>query len=322
MKKVIALASADWHINNWQEVHSLQDGLSRSLQPMVEIGNRAAKLNIPILFAGDLFHKPKGLDNIVLEQFIDKFRKHIFTPFVSIAGNHDQSEKNTNKHISPNYINSFSKILPNMDYIGGTSMYGYYNPDTYMVYGIDYYKHNIGFKNRLKDLSNLPKTNGLNILLIHTDLPGAVNGYNHIIDSAEGIDGDLDKYFKAFDLVLCGHIHKPQRLSKNVYMLGSPGHQNKGDMGIGMGYWEVYSDASMKFVHLDMPEYKYYEGKEKPDNRHIWIPKPKKIKTAEKSIGNFDNKSNKVALAKNYLNEKKIKDKTKRIALIKALKKL
>lgn len=323
-KIIIALACADLHINNWKDAHTEKDGLLRSLAPLVEIGKRATELNVPILSAGDLFHKPKSLDNDVMGTFIDYFKTYIKKPFIAISGNHDQSQKNTLKHKSPSYVMTFSKVLDNLNCIDEIGMIiPMYNEGFQQIHikGIPYLKHNMGFKKRLKKIKTQISKSSFNILIIHTDLPGAKDSHGYEINSAEDIEGDLDKYFKEFNLVLCGHIHRPQRLGKNVYMLGAPSHQNKGDMGIDMGYWEVYSDASMKFIKLNLPEYKYYKGKNPPDDKHIYIPKPKSIKLIPGTIGSFDTKQSKVNIAKVYLKETRVKSKAKKKALIKALRK-
>src|ERR1017187_8460138 len=109
MSKLIALAFADLHINKWKapETHK-GNRLIDSLEPFKQITNRAHHNKIPIFFAGDLFHKPKGLSNEVISAFTDIFNNGVLNPrlgsksiMYAISGNHDQSQKNTYKHRSP-----------------------------------------------------------------------------------------------------------------------------------------------------------------------------------------------------------------------------
>ena len=83
--------------------------------------------------------------------------------------------------------------------------------------------------------------------MLHTDYPGARD-----TDRREkGSVDNLDVYtLNPFDLVLCGHIHKPQSLSKKVYMIGAPYQQRSTDKDCILAYWKLYSDLSMEFIEL------------------------------------------------------------------------
>ncbi len=321
MKKIIALATADWHINDWKESYTYKgDRLSDSIQPMKYLGEIAASLQVPILFSGDLFHKPKSISNEVFEKFIKGYTNMIYqhTDFVAISGNHDQSKKNTYKHTSPSYINSISYVFKNFTCLDN----GYKEFKECIVGGIPYYTNNLGFNKTRKKLElSILNSTKLKILLIHRDLPGAKNPQGFEVNESEDMKAtDLKRVFRKWDLVLCGHIHKPQKIAKNIYMLGSPGHQNAGDRGIDMGYWEVYNDKSVVFKKLALPEYKYYDPKKPlPDNFHIYMPQEEKVLGDILSKSKFTNKMNKVKIAKNYLKAKGIKNTSKKKALIKAL---
>ncbi len=105
-------------------------------------------------------------------------------------------------------------------------------------------------------------------------------------------------------------------------MMGSPYHQNAGDCGIDMGYWEIYKDAKPKFVKLDLPEYKYYNKVDGiPNGDHIYMPVLKTKPDLSVILNNnFANTNSKKQIAKSYLKQKGIKSKQKKIALIKILK--
>ena len=126
-----------------------------------------------------------------------------------------------------------------------------------------------------------------------------------------------------FDLVLCGHIHKPQRLSKKVYMLGAPIQQRRTDKDCKMGYWLLKDDLSMEFKELkDFPKFIDVESEDevKDDGNYYTIIPQKsseKVSTTHKITKTLSKKK----LAKRYLKEKGIKDKSKEDLLIDILKK-
>lgn len=189
----------------------------------------------------------------------------------------------------------------------------------YHIYGVPYIDNNVGLSEYLKKLK-LDK-NVKNILLLHTDYPGARDTDGREVDSVENLNvNTLNK----FDLVLCGHIHKPQRLSKKVYMIGAPNHQRRTDRGCKLGYWEIYSDLSMKFIPLkEFPKFIDVEKEDdiKDDGNYYTVIPPK----ASNPVNNkhkITKQLSKKTLAKRYLKEKGIKDEVKTNLLIETLKKL
>ena len=148
--KPIALAFADLHVNRWKSPEGYTgDRLLHSLRPLDIIGQRAKSLGIPILFCGDLIHKPKSIDNDVLESVVDYYNTYIEglgVQFIGIDGNHDQSQKNTYRHQSPSYIRTFSKVFKTLTCINNDS---WTNRDM-VVCGIPYYTHNLGINKSIK----------------------------------------------------------------------------------------------------------------------------------------------------------------------------
>ena len=126
-----------------------------------------------------------------------------------------------------------------------------------------------------------------------------------------------------FDLVLCGHIHKPQRLSKKVYMLGAPIQQRRTDKDCKMGYWLVMDDMSMKFVELKgFPKFIDVESEEDiKDDGNYYTVLPKKASSERvESDHKITKQLSKKRLAKRYMKQKGIKDKKKEDLLINVLK--
>src|SRR5690606_16199221 len=251
-----------------------------------------------------------------------KYFQEADIPFYAISGNHDMCEKNTFVQRSPTYLDGFTVINP-FKWLDFNSL----DTPNFKVHGIPYLNDNEGFIKALKERKKYLAKDKPNILLLHTDFPGAQEPDGRVVDSSEFIPLKMGKFFKkfGFDLVLSGHIHKPQKLASNVYMLGAPYQQRTSDKNTDMGFWYVMQDLSMKFIPCNyMPKFiEIPEGSPKPDTFNLYIEIPKETedqKDVKKLV--FSNKTTTDKLAKKYLKVKGIKDKDKEKALIKALNKI
>lgn len=164
-----------------------------------------------------------------------------------------------------------------------------------MVYGVPYIDNNVGLSEYLKKLE-LDKSKK-NILLLHTDYPGAKDTDGREIDSVENLNVNV---LNKFDLVLCGHIHKPQRLSKKVYMIGAPNHQRRTDRDCELGYWKIYEDLSLKFVPLkNFPKFIDVEREEDiKDDGNYYTVIPQKASTPVNNKHKITKQLSKKSLAK------------------------
>lgn len=154
---------------------------------------------------------------------------------------------------------------------------------------------------------------------MHTDYPGAKDTDGRVVDSSENINLNM---LNRFDLVLCGHIHKPQRLGKKIYMVGAPLHQRRTDRNCEMGYWKVYSDLSVKFVPLEeFPRFIDVESEDQvKDDGNYYTVIPPKVAVKTEVQHNITKKLSKRRLAKKYLKYKGIHDENKEKLLVKILK--
>lgn len=310
-KKLIACVFSDLHIHNYNQYNPD----SRRLHLKFDIIGELVKLEVPILFCGDFFHEDQQITNKVLDE-CSKRLPNMFgerSPLYGISGNHDMSDTNSTKLKSPSLFSSICRLIPNMFDIDFNKVVLRRGIN---VYGLPYLSYNIGFKDYIKNLNVNPGDK--NILLIHTDLHGAKDTDGRLINSVDNIDKDMVDFFDKFDLVLSGHIHKPQIINPKLIMVGAPDQQRKSDMGGKFGFWELYSDMTYEFVRLKFPEFREYDpAKDKTDDFHYWVPinsdKQDDIFFEEKR---FTNNVSRNILAKRYCNEKGIKDKKK----IKALK--
>ena len=192
------------------------------------------------------------------------------------------------------------------------------------VHGIPYIDDNAGineYLTQLIDNHHIGKGSKYkHILMLHTTYPGAKDTDGREVEATNAINPNL---LNKFDLILCGHIHKPQKLSKKVYMVGAPLQQRRTDSKCELGYWLLYEDLSMEFKPLkSYPKFIDVEDAEdiKEDgNYYTVVPKTSRIKVNLKH--KITKQLSKKSLAKKYMREKGIKDNKKRDLLINVLNK-
>ena len=233
-----------------------------SLKPLKIISRKAKKLGVPVLFTGDWDHTPKFIENKTnyysLKTYKENFEK-FNVDLYAISGNHDFCERNHKEHRSISHLDPYDLLFNTFNKMDWDTI----ETENFIVSGIPYLDYNLGFVEQVTKVGKYsPVINKPHILLIHTDLPGAINAFKHKIDSADNIPKNWAQLFEPFDLVLSGHIHKKQWLAKNVLMTGAPDHQDRGDTGEDMGYWVIYSDRKPQFKKIDLPQFIYVESEE------------------------------------------------------------
>lgn len=316
-KSVIAIVFSDLHLNIWAKFNEDNKRTLDGFRVLSSITKICKKLKVPALFCGDLFHKPENMDQDLYsmwqEFYQDMYGLHGSSDFYLISGNHGMKHTSVigKKPVSWENLICDDKIFHSLDY-NHTSL----DIDT-EVYGIPYVDHNIGLNSYIKKLDLHGKRN---ILLLHTDYPGAQDTDGRVVDSVENLNMNI---LNRFDLVLCGHIHKPQRLGKKVYMIGAPIQQRRTDRDCEMGYWELYSDLSMKFVPLKgFPKFidvTSEDGIKDDGNYYTVIPQKASIK--EVTTHKITKQLSKKKLAHRYMKARGIKDEVKEALLVDVLKK-
>lgn len=317
-KKPIAIVFSDTHLNLWSKFNADNKRTLYGFKVLLDINKECKKYKVPALFCGDLFHKPENMDQD-LGWYWKNIHSHLYTEGTFrcklISGNHGL------KHISkigekPRSWESYicdGKIFSCIDY----QHFCIDRHNGIEVYGVPYVDHNIGLNDYLKDLKLVGKKN---ILLLHTDYPGAEDTDGRVVDSVENLNMNV---LRKFDLVLCGHIHKPQRLSKKVYMIGAPYQQRRTDRDCEMGYWKLYSDLSMKFVPLKgYPKFIDVTSEDEiKDDGNYYTVIPQKASIKEVVNHKITKQLSKKKLAHHYMKARGIKDKEKESLLIDILKK-
>ena len=321
-KEVIALAFSDLHISDWAKFNKDNQRTLNHFKVLSILREICLRKRVPLLFCGDLLHKPESITQGLLGTLQEQFRElNSDSKFkcYAVSGNHDQSNISLISTPSPSWINIFSEQynwLNCLDFKTERVALGFYNIE---IHGIPYIDHNKGLNEYLREL---PLDSACkHILLLHTDYPGAKDCDGRVVDSVENLN--INILSKRFDLVLCGHIHKPQRLGKKVYMIGAPLQQMRTDKNNELGYWEIYKDLTLKFVPLeDFPKFIDVESEDEiKDDGNYYTVLPKKASIEVNTKHKITKRLSKKVLAKRYLKEKGIKDKVKQNLLINVLKK-
>lgn len=315
-KRVVALAFSDLHLNIYGKFNENNKRTLNHFKVLSVIKDKCKEYQCPALFCGDILHKPENIDQGLMEVIYQEFEKLRLREnqieLFAISGNHDISKVS----IIGKKPFSWLKFLEQF----GIECIDYKKklifPDI-TVHGIPYIDHNVGLS---EYINKMKIDDDKNILLLHTDYPGAKDTDGRTVDSVENLNLNV---LKKFDLVLCGHIHKPQRLSKKVYMIGAPLQQRRTDRDCNMGYWKIYSDLSMKFVPLeDFPRFIDVENPEEiKDDGNYYTVIPKKEEKPQQQVNKIHKNLSKIKLARQYMKAKGIKDKEKLRLLKEVLRK-
>lgn len=320
MKKVIALAFSDIHLNMWSKFNKNGSRTNSHFSILDTLFREGIKQKVPILFCGDMLHTPESINMelyIQMAKFFDKYQNQPRLQVYGITGNHESPNTNT-------YDNRSDSFLTALDL-----QYGWFHCidwkthqwDTFAIHGIPYLDHNIGLKKALKEIKVVKGKK--NILLLHTDYEGAKDTDGREVASVENLDRTL---LRKFDLVLCGHIHKHQRLEKHVYMVGAPLQQRFTDENAKMGYLEIYEDLSIKFRKIKgLPKFKTVERLEdtKEDGNYYRVLKSETPDVEPTTEGLVIRKNySKTKVGKRYLRIRGIKDKLKKETLLEILRKV
>lgn len=319
MKNLVAYVISDLHINDWAKFNESDTRTHNQMRILVSLLSKSYNERVPVLFCGDLFHKPDmirpELLNLILHDFLVIHTRYMGYPIMyAISGNHEINHISKIGEHPVSWTRLFTKMFPwlvCLDYCQALIK------DNIMIHGVPYVDHNIGLSKYLKEMKLDPKQK--HILMLHTDYPGARDTDGREVGSVENLNLNvLDR----FDLVLCGHIHKPQKLSKKVYMIGAPIQQRRTDRDCDMGYWKLYDDLSMTFVKLKgYPRFIDVESQDEiKDDGNYYTVIPKITSKPTENKHNITKQLTNKTLAKRYMKVKGIKDKNKEQLLIKVLK--
>jgi len=259
---------SDIHLYYWAKYNSNGRRLRGQLDVLEFLFKQAYNKQVPLFFAGDLFHSPVGLSNellsIVLPEFLELFNRYPIDLF-AISGNHDVEGINTKARRSPSYIHTLANSIKRFHCLDFESV----EFSDFAVHGIPYLTHNTGFAEAVQEISLVPKK--FNILMVHADYLGQKDTNGIIIGKGENVDEAV--LGRKFDLVLSGHVHKPGFLRNNLYSLGSPMQHRLSDMGGTFGYWSLKTRFKLQFKEITTtPQFKFYKSdSDKTNDYDFWV---------------------------------------------------
>lgn len=239
-----AVYFTDLHCNKYNQFSEHHDRLKDCLKVIDDVFRLAVKSNSDtILFGGDLGDLPKWIYIEVIDEICTRlskwFKKCPNITIYAISGNHDHNKKNFWDKPAKTLLNVFAtafsergtyntllNLFPGRFILidNGVADLG----DNCYVAGIPYYEHKTCFDQALDAMHGVIDPVGKRAkvtLLIHQTPEGIYN--KHI--KAE--TSPSDPRYEAFDMILCGHIHKPQKLSPKFIIGGNPLHRDLGDIG-------------------------------------------------------------------------------------------
>jgi hypothetical protein len=299
---------SDIHLHDWKTYNPNGERANWGIKAMLEIGKTARIFGVPILFAGDMGHAFGKVSLNLWYQFAHMTNLWIdngYPPITGISGNHDQegatySEESSSKSFWELISIIWPRVYRSVDFTSWLA-----SPQL-KVWGIPYLTYNKTLANYVWQMGAESTQSGVfRILLIHTDLHGAVEATGREVGTVEEIPEDMDDFFGRFDLVVSGHIHKRQRLGKKVLIPGSPFQQKKSDMGADYGYWVIFSNGIKllpKFVPLEeWPRFiQLQPGEEPRDDKNYYIPAEVAPIEEVGDLG-FSNTTSKVKLVSRYM---------------------
>jgi len=323
MKKIIALVFSDLHLNIWRKFNSNNERTLQQFRVLHSMYDLHNIHNVPIIHCGDLFHKPEGIDSELLhifdistDQYMRDYNRTCESWLYSISGNHDM---NTISKVGIKPWSLVEYVSNHYNFISCIDYKSLYLGNKVWLHGIPYIDNNTGLSEYIKN--NLEIVDGCkNILVLHTDYPGAKDTDGRVIGSVDNLNQNA---FKDLDLVLCGHIHKPQQLGKKVFMIGAPNQQRRTDKCSKLGYWELYSDLTMKFIELKgFPKFIDVESEaDIKDDGNYYTVISKKASETKIVKHKITKQLSKKTLASRYMRAKGIRDKEKKGLLVNILNK-
>lgn len=233
-----AVAFFDLHTNKYNQFSEHHDRLNDCLKVIDDVFKLAAKSGAStILFGGDLGDLPRYIyieviDDLML-RFAKWFKKYPTITLYSISGNHDQNKKNYWDKPAKTLLSVFATAFPDRFILIDNKLAEI--AENIFVAGIPYYEHKSCFNKALDEMYNcclFPNQPEVKVtLLIHQTPEGIYN--KHIRCETN----PSDVRYEVFDLVMCGHIHKPQRITDKFQVGGNPLHRDLGDCGDDKGIW-------------------------------------------------------------------------------------
>ena len=196
MPKAIAVACSDVHLSETAPVARAgePDWVAKQKEALLFVRSISEKLNVPMIIAGDLFHKAKA--GPVMEiTAIDALQE--LTP-IMIPGQHDLPNHKYENKDKGSY--GVLQTALNLDYGDKGTLNGPGNVSF----------HLFPFGSKLKSCKD---GSGVNVAVVHTMVWRGTPPYPGAPE--EGNVKELINRMKGYDFIICGDYHKPFTYTKN-----------------------------------------------------------------------------------------------------------
>lgn len=202
------------------------DMLTLGLDILYEILEIARERKAKVVFGGDWFDQPLNVNIDALNWSIERLNEFPDVEIFAISGNHDLATKaifNPDDDGDYRYpktsLWSLDQACHNFNLMDNQKFAMNFGTTFWFV---PYFNSGQDFNNYLDDILHKYQSHDMtkNILVMHQTPQG--NALNLPPDA------DLEGY--KFDLVLCGHIHKPSQ-DGNLIVMGNPYQRDAGDFG-------------------------------------------------------------------------------------------
>lgn len=212
----------DCHIGDYPNARQVESEIGSAFD---QIQDYVQENNISLAFSvGDIVRKKKGIPQLSVS-VLAKINKHL-TGVYAISGNHDQDEDNFFTR-GNDRLSTSKSIVTELDTIGNISCLDnntLFGASKVATHGVPFYRNSEDFYKALSEMKIKEGKN--NILLIH-QTPNTTPFSENCSDTID-INHEL---FKHFDLIFCGHIHEPKKLSNKFYQTGALVPLNRAEQG-------------------------------------------------------------------------------------------
>lgn len=245
---------SDLHAHPWS-AFAKGDGknntrLQRSLKILDQSLARAAELNVPWVFAGDIVHTAGFALNVVLTELVEVLVRYADVPKLTVWGNHDARGIGGKITLEQTVLSTLRRAVPNLIVLDPAGPQILYDSAGGLTFS------GAGYQPRQE--------------LLEYAMPSDVGVYHQTVRGTKAPHGfALEQGIPAGELLerhrisVVGHVHHWQYVphwdpERVVLVPGSPEHHNFGDIGE-HGWWVVHVGKdllSVDFVPGGSPEFR------------------------------------------------------------------
>lgn len=246
---------SDLHAHNWS-AFAKGDGaansrLRASLTILRASLERAAQLDVPWVFGGDLVHTAGYTFNVVLAELVELFTRYPDVPKLAVWGNHDARGIGGRITLPQTVLAMLRRTVPQFVVLDPTVTPEWEDPKTGLTFSGAGYQP-----------GNLHLGTESDVGIYHQTVRGTQAPGGFVLE--EGVDPEA--LLERHRMIAVGHVHHPQinRAAKAHQLLlipGSPEHHNFGDEGL-HGWWVITMPANPRaepqkeFIAGTSPEFR------------------------------------------------------------------